>query len=100
MAEKVLGDKKTAVAEFFDLPLEEKKKYSMPENDLHGYGQAYVVSEDQTLDWGDLIYLVTRPSADRNMKYWPTTIPGFKYVKQEPILENIRLIITRATKNM
>lgn len=78
MAEEVSGDMKAAVAAFFDLPLEEKKKYSMLENDLHGYGQAYVVSEDQKLDWGDLIFLVTCPVEARNMKYWPNKVPGFK----------------------
>lgn len=80
MEVKVLDGMKAAVAAFFDLSLEEKKRYAMPENDLQGYGQAYVVSEQQKLDWGDLIFLMTRPIEDRNMKYWPTAVPGFKYV--------------------
>lgn len=76
----VLSKMKAAVAAFFDLPLEEKKKHSMAENDLQGYGQAYVVSEQQKLDWGDLFFLITCPLEDRNMKYLPTTYPGFRYV--------------------
>ncbi|KAF4347880.1 hypothetical protein G4B88_001050 [Cannabis sativa] len=81
--EEVLGEMKAVVADFFNLPLEEKKKYAMAENDLQGYGQAYVVSEDQKLDWGDLIYLMTSPLEARNMKYWPTTLSGFKEAVEE-----------------
>ncbi|KAG5009832.1 hypothetical protein JHK87_018347 [Glycine soja] len=40
---------KNAAYEFFKLPTEEKNKYAMASNDIHG--QAYVVSEEQTLDW-------------------------------------------------
>ncbi|EXB65269.1 Protein SRG1 [Morus notabilis] len=83
VAVMVLSKMKAAVAAFFDLPLEEKKKYSMAENDLQGYGQAYVVSEQQKLDWGDLFFLITCPLEDRNMKYLPTTLPGFREAVEE-----------------
>lgn len=79
-ADGVLAKMKTAMAEFFELPLSEKKKYSMASYDVQGYGQAYIVSEDQKLDWNDLLFLVTLPTNFRNMKYWPLIIPGFKYV--------------------
>jgi isopenicillin N synthase-like dioxygenase len=52
---------KAAVAAFFELPLEEKRNYAMAANDIHGYGQGYVVSEHQKLDWCDLMFLVTSP---------------------------------------
>ncbi|PON45820.1 Isopenicillin N synthase-like [Parasponia andersonii] len=68
---------KAALAAFSNLPLEEKK-YSMAKNDLQGYGEAYVVSEEQKLDWGDSITLMTCPLEARNMKYRPNTLPGFK----------------------
>ena len=70
---------KTAVLAFFELPLEEKKKYSMAENDIQGYGQGYVVSDQQKLDWCDLIFLLTQPNKYKQIKYWPLTVPGFKY---------------------
>lgn len=79
-ADEVLTKMKSVIAEFFELPLSEKKKYAMPENDIHGYGQAHVVSEDQKLDWNDALVLRTLPDNLRNMKYWPLSIPGFKYV--------------------
>ncbi|KAJ0044941.1 hypothetical protein Pint_06347 [Pistacia integerrima] len=76
--QKVLDNMKAAVAAFYELPLEEKKKYAMAENDLQGYGQGYVVSEEQKLDWGDLIFLMTLPPEIRIFKHWPLTSPGFK----------------------
>lgn len=80
VAEEVLKEMKGAVAAFFDLPLQEKRRYAMPENDIEGYGQAYVVSEEQKLDWGDLMFLMTLPPKHQRFKYWPLTVPGFKYV--------------------
>ncbi|PON61009.1 Isopenicillin N synthase-like protein [Trema orientale] len=69
---------KAALAAFFNFPLEERKKYSVAKNDLQGYGEANVVSEEQKLDWGDSITLMTCPLEARNMKYWPKTLPGLK----------------------
>ncbi|PON45823.1 Isopenicillin N synthase [Parasponia andersonii] len=45
VAEEVLSNVKAAAARFFDLSLEEKKKYSMVENDIQGYGQIQAVEE-------------------------------------------------------
>lgn len=78
--EGVLQKMKASVAAFFELPLEEKKKYSMAENDLQGYGQRYVVSDQQKLDWADLIFLWTQPNRYKKMKYWPLVVPGFRYL--------------------
>ncbi|OMO97244.1 Oxoglutarate/iron-dependent dioxygenase [Corchorus olitorius] len=55
---EVLQKMKDSAAEFFDLPLEEKNKYAMPPNDIQGYGHAYIVSEEQILDWSDQLILV------------------------------------------
>ncbi|PSR93124.1 hypothetical protein CEY00_Acc27734 [Actinidia chinensis var. chinensis] len=78
VADEVLTKMKAAVEAFFALPLVEKQKYAMAANDLQGYGQGYVVSDQQKLDWNDLMFLMTLPNKYRNFKYWPTTIPGFK----------------------
>ncbi|KAJ0959978.1 hypothetical protein J5N97_000268 [Dioscorea zingiberensis] len=42
---------------FFQLPLEEKKVYAQQPGSIEGYGQAFVVSEEQKLDWGDMAAL-------------------------------------------
>ena len=47
VAKEVLQNMKEAAAEFFDLLLEEKNKFSMASDDIQGYGQACVVSEEQ-----------------------------------------------------
>ncbi|KAL8552005.1 hypothetical protein ACS0TY_000893 [Phlomoides rotata] len=86
-ADRILTKMKTAMAEFFNLPLSEKKKYAMALNDIQGYGQAYIVSEDQKLDWNDLLFLITLPTNLRNMKYWPLTIPGFREAVEDYAME-------------
>ncbi|KAG6487309.1 protein SRG1-like [Zingiber officinale] len=78
ISEDVLYRVRNAMAAFFDLPIEEKKRYAMADNDLQGYGQAYVVSAEQKLDWNDLVYLMTEPIRRRSYRYWPTTVRDFK----------------------
>eukprot|EP01018_Ginkgo_biloba_P008654 Gb_05888 [translate_table: standard] len=62
---------KTSTRQFFDLPLEEKRRYGPEPGDLEGYGQAFVVSEEQKLDWGDMMYPLVKPTPTRNMRLWP-----------------------------
>ena len=83
------------MAGFFDLPFEQKKKYSLAENDIQGYGQPRVVSQEQKIDWYDTILLVMRPHQYRNMKYWPVEIPGFKYETYSNLLSHF---ITEGSK--
>ncbi|URD81779.1 S-norcoclaurine synthase 1 [Musa troglodytarum] len=63
---------KADIVEFFKLPLEEKKAFAQLPNSLEGYGQAFVVSDDQKLDWADMMYLITRPLQSRNVDLWPS----------------------------
>ncbi|XP_075089901.1 oxoglutarate-dependent flavonoid 7-O-demethylase 1-like [Nicotiana tabacum] len=44
---------KSEIRAFFDLPLEEKK-FEQVEGDVEGYGQNFVFSEEQKLDWADM----------------------------------------------
>ncbi|KAK9100082.1 hypothetical protein Scep_023512 [Stephania cephalantha] len=60
------------VREFFELPVELKKECS---SEIEGYGQAFVLSEEQKLDWGDMLYFFTRPDSARNYKVWPAHRP-------------------------
>ncbi|KAK1557534.1 hypothetical protein Q3G72_026345 [Acer saccharum] len=53
---------KVEIQEFFKLPIEEKKKYCQQAGDLEGYGQAFVVSEEQKLDWADMFHFITLPT--------------------------------------
>lgn len=84
MPREVMRVMKEAAAEFFDLPLEEKNKFSMPSDDIQGYGHAYVVSEDQKLDWSDTLILIIYPNQFRRHKYWPTTPEHFRSLPDLP----------------
>lgn len=57
--------------DFFMLPLEEKKKYPMAPGSVQGYGQAFIFSETQKLDWCNMFALGIEPHFIRNPKLWP-----------------------------
>ncbi|KVH91899.1 Non-heme dioxygenase N-terminal domain-containing protein [Cynara cardunculus var. scolymus] len=69
---------KKVIEKFFKLPLEEKMKYAQIPGMLEGYGQAFVVSEDQKLDWGDMLFLVPLPVDQRNTRFWPQNPTSFR----------------------
>nr|POE91256.1 protein srg1 [Quercus suber] len=52
--------------EFFNLPREEKKKLWKLPGSIEGFGQAFVVSDEQKLDWGDMFFTNTLPIPLRN----------------------------------
>ncbi|RDX77974.1 Protein SRG1, partial [Mucuna pruriens] len=79
---ELLQKMKDAASEFFKLPIEEKNKYAMPSNEIQGYGQAYAVSEEQTLDWSDSLMLLTYPTQYRKLQFWPKTPEGFKEITE------------------
>ncbi|XP_049385877.1 protein SRG1-like isoform X1 [Solanum stenotomum] len=58
----VVEKMKHETQKFFDLPLEEKKKFEQSSGDTDGFGQLFVVSDEQKLDWADLFYLKTAPT--------------------------------------
>ncbi|XP_062096648.1 codeine O-demethylase-like [Humulus lupulus] len=57
----VVEDVKSRIKEFFDMPMEEKNKFRQQSGELEGLGQAFVVSEEQKLDWADMFFVVTQP---------------------------------------
>ena len=67
MTPSLLEDFKREVIEFFGLPMEEKKKLWQQEDNHEGFGQLFVVSEEQKLDWSDMFYITTLPSHIRQM---------------------------------
>nr|CAB3469317.1 unnamed protein product [Digitaria exilis] len=72
---------------FFNLPLEEKQKYSNVVNGnefrFEGYGNDMVVSEDQIMDWNDRLYLIVEPEPLVNHSLWPARPPAFTGVLRE-----------------
>ncbi|GAB2287606.1 Protein srg1, variant 2 [Dionaea muscipula] len=68
MVEKV----KKEIQDFFNIPLEEKKnKYWQTPGDFEGFGQSFVFSEEQKLDWADKFSLVTLPKHIRKPHLFP-----------------------------
>ncbi|KAM7526369.1 hypothetical protein LguiA_016271 [Lonicera macranthoides] len=78
ITEEVLQSIHNGAAEFFKLPVEEKRKYPYDPTTLQGYGIHYTVSSDQVLDWSDSIMFRVCPSHLRKPELWPATPPSFK----------------------
>ncbi|CAA7051383.1 unnamed protein product [Microthlaspi erraticum] len=62
---------KSEIQDLFNLPMEEKKKLWQQPGDLEGFGQAFVVSEEQKLDWADLFLLTMQPVGLRKPHVFP-----------------------------
>lgn len=76
--DEVIDNLTNDIAEFFKQPLEAKKAYSRLPNSLEGFGQAFVVSDNQKLDWSDRFFLLVRPVESRDLRFWPTTPASFR----------------------
>ncbi|KAI5670741.1 hypothetical protein M9H77_11105 [Catharanthus roseus] len=74
---------KQEIEEFFNLPIEEKMRYEQEEGDLQGYGQAFVLSEEQKLDWGDMFYLAFSPTYMRKPHLLPKLPPPLRESLEE-----------------
>ncbi|KAK9055123.1 hypothetical protein SSX86_026205 [Deinandra increscens subsp. villosa] len=68
---------------FFGLPADEKKKYLREEDDVDGYGNDMVLSDDQILDWNDRLYLTIVPKHQRKIQFWPQNPTHFREVLDE-----------------
>ncbi|XP_009757227.1 protein SRG1 isoform X2 [Nicotiana tabacum] len=64
----ILENFKREVIELFSLTMEEKKKLWQQEGNHEGFGQLFVVSEEQKLDWSDMFYITTLPPHIRQME--------------------------------
>ncbi|KAI3881660.1 hypothetical protein MKX03_026857 [Papaver bracteatum] len=62
---------KSEVQGFFNLPMDEKTKYGQKDGDDEGFGQFFVISEDQKLDWADVFYMSTLPLHSRKPHLFP-----------------------------
>ncbi|TVU34684.1 hypothetical protein EJB05_16529 [Eragrostis curvula] len=77
IADELLDEMEKVTREFFMLPLEEKEKYPMEPGGIQGYGHAFVFSEDQKLDWSNMLALGVDPAFIRRPHLWPTNPAGF-----------------------
>ncbi|KAG6636129.1 S-norcoclaurine synthase 1-like [Carya illinoinensis] len=91
--EELIEQMKTDTEDFFKLPLEEKKAYAQLPNDIEGYGQTFVVSEDQKLNWGDMLLILPQPIPQRNLRFWPSIPTSFRATLDKYSTEVQRLTI-------
>ena len=57
----LLEEFKLEIENFFKLPHEKKKLLWQQPDNHEGFGQLFVVSEEQKLDWSDMFYVTTLP---------------------------------------
>lgn len=71
---------KIGVQQFFNLPMEEKKKFWQTPEDMQGFGQLFVVSEEQKLEWADMFYVNTFPLSARHPHLIPSIPQPFRFL--------------------
>ncbi|GMJ00266.1 hypothetical protein like AT4G25300 [Hibiscus trionum] len=93
VAAEVMEKMKIDTQEFFNLPLEEKTACAQIPNHIEGYGQITVVSQDQKLDWCDMLFILPLPVPLRNMRFWPTNPPSFSATVDKYSMELHKVMI-------
>ncbi|CAN7098685.1 unnamed protein product [Brassica rapa subsp. narinosa] len=66
-----LDQTKLEIHDFFNLPMEEKKMFWQQPDEMEGFGQAFVLSEDQKLDWADIFFFIIQPAQLRKPHLFP-----------------------------
>lgn len=98
MPDDVISNVRRDLTEFFRLPLEAKEVYAKPPDKYEGYGQHFVVSEKQKLDWGDLLHLRLRPTESRDLRFWPAHPSSFRSASQTKPQLIFALVMTMGNK--
>lgn len=84
MTPSFLDEVRDVTKAFFELPRDEKQKYSNMKNgkfQFEGYGNDEVATEDQILDWNDRLFLTVQPEDIRKLELWPENPSSFRYHK-------------------
>ncbi|KEH17542.1 putative codeine 3-O-demethylase [Medicago truncatula] len=69
---------KIGVQKFFNLPIEEKKKFWQTTEEMQGFGQVYVALEEEKLRWGDMFFIKTLPLQRRHPHLIPCIPQPFR----------------------
>ncbi|KAH9605216.1 hypothetical protein KSS87_002862 [Heliosperma pusillum] len=69
--------------QFFNLPLEEKIKYSSSDEKVQGYAANMGRSRSQTNYWSDRLFLNLQPEDNRKLKFWPDKPANFSKIVDE-----------------
>ncbi len=82
----LLDEFRKEIENFFKLPYEEKKKLWQQPNGLEGFGQLFVVSDEQKLDWSDMFYIATLPHNTRKGDLFDKLPPKLKSLSNVTVL--------------
>ncbi|KAK2429915.1 protein SRG1 [Trifolium repens] len=85
---------KIGVQEFFNLPMEEKKKFWQTEEEMQGFGQVFVALEEGKLRWGDMFFIKTFPLHIRLPHLFPCIPQPFRDNLENYSLELRKLCFT------
>ncbi|OEL34842.1 Protein SRG1 [Dichanthelium oligosanthes] len=77
--EAVIQQMKDSTAEFFGLPQESKNAVAVRGGGFEGFGHHFNEPATDKLDWAECLLLGTQPVQTRNMEFWPTNPPTFRY---------------------
>ncbi|XP_047156594.1 protein SRG1-like [Vigna umbellata] len=77
VSSELLQKLKHEIEKFFQLPIEDKKKYQIRAGDVQGYGSV-IRCKDQKLDWGDRFYMVINPVERRKPYLLPQLPPSLR----------------------
>ncbi|CAN1173707.1 2-oxoglutarate-dependent dioxygenase 11 [Linum perenne] len=94
VTEEVVQKMKMDVQEFFNQPLQEKMSCGKMPDNLEGYGQVFVLSEEQKLDWADVLFVNSLPVNARNMRHWPRVPSSFRDSLDQYSSELEKLVLT------
>ncbi|GAV82239.1 2OG-FeII_Oxy domain-containing protein/DIOX_N domain-containing protein [Cephalotus follicularis] len=86
-----LEELKSQIIDFFKLPYEEKKKLWQQPDNHEGFGQLFVTSEEQKLDWSDMFYITTLPLNLRKTDLFEKLSPEFRRTLETYSMEAKRL---------
>ncbi|XP_050287572.1 protein SRG1-like isoform X1 [Quercus robur] len=90
----LLEEIRTQNESFFKLPYEEKKKLWQQPNHQEGFGQLFVVSDEQKLDWSDMFFITTRPHNIRRVDLFDKLPPKFRETLETYSIEVKKLAMT------
>ncbi|CAI8595583.1 unnamed protein product [Vicia faba] len=85
---------KSGVEEFFNLPMEEKKKFWQTPEEMQGFRQIYVALEEEKLRWGDMFFVKTFPLHRRHPYLIPSIPQPFRDDFENYCLEMKKLCIS------
>ncbi|KAG5517109.1 hypothetical protein RHGRI_037760 [Rhododendron griersonianum] len=91
---ELLEEFKREIVDFFKLPSEEKKKLWQQPDNHEGFGQLFVVSEEQKLDWSDMFYITTLPSSLRRTQLFELLPPNLRETLEAYSVEVRKLAMT------